>query len=112
MKAFANISFLRIRMLMSTTFRPALAAYVYLIDRLRTIDQESRYPREDMVEVRESLRRHGETLRLLAQRLDKNEEHLRHEFETREGETRQLRQSIHSVGRELEMTVTRLTDNQ
>jgi hypothetical protein len=98
--------------LLSTSFRPVLAAYLYLIDRLRTIDEESRYPREDMFEVRESLRRHEETLRMMAQRIDNDEETFRHESETREEETRQLRQSVHSIGRELEVTITRLTDNQ
>ena len=98
--------------LISTAFRPAVAAYNYLIDRLRTIDDESRYPREDTFELRESIRRHEETLRTMARGIDENDSNLRRETETREEETRQLRQSIHSIGRELEVTVTRLTDNQ
>jgi hypothetical protein len=96
----------------STLFRPAAAAYVYLSRKLKHMAGEARYPREDIVELRCTVDAHKESLRSLTDRIDELSEALSQEHSAREQETREIRQSVHAVGRELETTVSRLTDNQ
>ncbi len=51
-----------------TLLRPAQRAYAYLADRLRTLGHQIRYPREDVVELRDrvqTLEMHVETLRTM-----------------------------------------------
>jgi hypothetical protein len=96
----------------STLFRPAVAGYVYLSRRLRSLANEARYPREDILELRGTVDSHKDVLRDLQERMDDLSHALTQEREGREEETREIRQSVHAVGRELETTVSRLTDNQ
>ena len=98
--------------LVSTAFRPAAAGYAYLSQKLRSIATEVRYPREDIVEVRDRLKVDEEKTESLDKRVDELVEMLNREREERESETREIRQNINAIGREFEMTVSRLTDNQ
>lgn len=98
--------------LVATAFRPALAGYVYLSAKLRALGQEVRYPREDVVEVRERLERQEQTLRDLAGLLERCREELRGETTARDAEDRDLRLRLQSLSREFESAVSRLTDNQ
>lgn len=98
--------------LVATLFRPAGAVYVFLSRRLRAIVAEARYPREDIVEVRQRLGAAECEARRLREGLDGAMEAHRREAEERAAETRQIRESVHAIGRELETTVSRLTDNQ
>jgi hypothetical protein len=98
--------------LISTAFRPAVAGYVYLWRKLTAIGEEVKYPREDIVEVREKLKWQEETIRALTSQMEQHREELRQESQKREAETHELRQTTHAFSRELETTVSRLTDNQ
>lgn len=105
--------------LLSTVFRPAIAGYVYLTHKLKTIGQEVRYPRDDVREMltkfqeqQEKLQTFEVTLRNMAEQVHQGREALAREVSAREAETRELRQSVHNLGREFETTVSRLTDNQ
>jgi len=98
--------------LVSTAFRPAAAGYAYLYEKLRNIATEVRYPREDIVEVRDRLKVQEDKTESLDKRVDELTETLNQERNERENETREIRQNIHAIGREFEMTVSRLTDNQ
>lgn len=98
--------------LVSTAFRPAVAGYTYLSRKLHAIGKETRYPREDVVELRERLKAQEEKARDLTRHLEEAGKELQREAEAREQETRALRQSLHAIGREFETTVSRLTDNQ
>ena len=91
--------------LVSTAFRPAVAGYVYLSRKLRAIAKETRYPREDVAEIRGRLDEQERRMRELTQRT----EQLREELQT---EQRQLRQSVQALSREFETTASGLTDNQ
>jgi hypothetical protein len=98
--------------LVSTGFRPAVAGYVYLARKLHAIGTETRYPREDVVELREKLKVQEENTRDLTRQMKEAREELGREAEARERETRELRQNLHAIGREFETTVSRLTDNE
>ncbi|HLK61093.1 MAG TPA: hypothetical protein VKU00_31310 [Chthonomonadaceae bacterium] len=98
--------------LVSTLFRPVLAGYVYLMRKLNAIGEEARYPREDIVEVRQKLKWQEATLRDLQDRMRDTREDLERERRTREGEEYEMRQNIQAISREFESTVSRLTDNQ
>lgn len=98
--------------LIATAFRPGLAGYVYLYRKLRALGQETRYPREDILEVRDQLHVQGRTLRDVAERMQALEGMLHEETNARRGEMAELRQNVHAIGREMETTVSRLTDNQ
>ncbi|HZT44302.1 MAG TPA: hypothetical protein VFA07_19205 [Chthonomonadaceae bacterium] len=98
--------------LVSTFFRPVLAGYVYLTRKLNAIGEEARYPREDILEVREKLKWQEAAIRDLLDRMREDREDLERERRTREGEEYELRQNIQAISREFESTVSRLTDNQ
>lgn len=98
--------------LVSTLFRPALAGYVYLSTKLRAIGQESRYPREDVVEIRSRLEEMENTLKSMTLRLDQRDEEIAQDRHARNAETQELRQSVHSLGRQFETAIGQLTDNQ
>lgn len=91
--------------LVATAFRPLVAAYVYLWRRLRAIGREVRYPRQDVVELRE---------RLLPQALRMEGLTRQWEQHTQEwqAERRELRQSVQSLSRHFETVASSLTDNQ
>jgi hypothetical protein len=98
--------------LVSTAFRPAAAGYAYLSQKLRSIATEVRYPREDIVEVRDRLKIQEDKAESLDKCVDDLLDTLNQERNEREAETREIRQNINAIGREFEMTVSRLTDNQ
>ncbi len=98
--------------LISTVFRPAAAGYVYLSRKLRAIGEEARYPREDVVELRMRVKEHEERLKSLDAQLKNQNDRLQQEAGIREAEVRELRQSVHTIGREFESAIGRLTDNQ
>lgn len=91
--------------LVSTAFRPLAAGYVILTRKLRGIEEETFFPREDAV----ALRLRVETLE---EREKQAAEELRQEAQARAEETRELRQNVHALTREFETTLSRLTDNQ
>lgn len=98
--------------LVSTVFRPALAAYAYLHHKLTSLNREVRYPREDVEELRGKVEWQERTLRNLTGQLEQCREELRQETTMRDAENRELRQNVFAISRELETTVARLTDNQ
>lgn len=98
--------------LISTGFRPILAGYVYLRRKLKAIHEEVRYPREDVVELRQRLQTLEFSVRDLTNQISVAQKEAQQEIWIREAETRDLRQSVHAIGREFETTVSRLTDNQ
>jgi len=91
--------------LVSTGFRPAAAGYVYLWRRLRAISEEARYPREDVVELRQMVARHEEMMRTMARQWEECREAL-------QAEHRELRRSVHAMSREFEAAASRVTDNE
>jgi hypothetical protein len=91
--------------LIATAFRPAVAGYVYLLRKLRAIGEEARYPRPDVVELRDRVEAHEQSVRELTGRFEAWQRE-------QEGASRELRQSVHALSRELETTASRLTDNQ
>nr|CAA9235119.1 hypothetical protein AVDCRST_MAG63-1150 [uncultured Armatimonadetes bacterium] len=98
--------------LVSTVFRPAVAGYVYMAGKLRALGEEARYPREDVVEIREKLAWQEMTLRAHTDELTHYRDTLQAEARVREGDDRDLRERLHALGREFEVTASRLTDNQ
>lgn len=98
--------------LVSTAFRPMAAGYAYLSGKLRALGEESRYPREDVVALREMLERHEAALKALEEQRKNFQSVLDEEQRHRETETRDLRTRLHALSREFETTVSRLTDNQ
>jgi hypothetical protein len=91
--------------LVSTVFRPAAAGYVYLSRKLHAIEEEARYPREDVVEIREKLEQHEHQMDDLTRQMGRLREEL-------QSEQRQLRQSVNALSHEFETTASSLTDNQ
>lgn len=98
--------------LVSTVFRPLMAVYVYLTHKLRELNREVRYPREDVEELREKVDWQERTLRDLMGQIQQCREMIQQEVQTRDAENRELRQNVFSMSREMETTVSRLTDNQ
>jgi hypothetical protein len=98
--------------LVSTVFRPAVAGYVYLSRKLRSIGEEAHYPRQDVNELRERLRVQEEETLNLTRNLKAQGERLQEETARREAETRDLRQRVNDISREFESAISRLTDNQ
>lgn len=98
--------------LVSTAFRPVAAGYTYLRRRLAAIGDEARWPRDDVLEARRRLEEQDQILRDLRAGLSSLSDQLQAETELRKRETYELRQNLHALGRELEASVSRLTDNQ
>jgi|GEM_PF-824231 regulator of replication initiation timing len=105
--------------LIATLFRPTIAGYAYLAHKLNLVGEESRYPREDIREVRDRLARIEENLRVTREQIDGFHQELSQvRQEAIENDTdlevqlNEQRQRLQSLGREFESTVTRLTDNQ
>ena len=98
--------------IVSTVFRPAVAAYMYLSRKLAIIGEEAHYPREDVVEMRSRLQWHDQTLNTVTAQMEQYGEELRREKSGREEADREMRQRIQAISREFESTVSRLTDNQ
>ncbi|MDX1931012.1 MAG: hypothetical protein SFU56_00250 [Capsulimonadales bacterium] len=98
--------------LVSTLFRPAIAGYAYLWERLKAIGQEARYPREDVEEMRQRLNHAEASLeryREQAAELQTGIAALRSE---KEREIVDLNHRLTDLSHEFERTVARLTDNQ
>jgi hypothetical protein len=98
--------------LVSTLFRPTIAGYVYLSRKLRALAEESRYPREDVVEMRHRLDAQENILHDLRADIARLERETAEKALAHETELRDLRQRLHALGREFEATASRLTDNQ
>ncbi len=98
--------------LVSTVFRPAVAGYVYLSQKLQAIGDEAHYPREDVVELRRRVQDLEDRQKALTLQFKNQGEQLQRETGAREAEVRELRQNIHIIGREFEASISRLTDNQ
>ena len=98
--------------LVSTAFRPMAAGYAYLTRRLAALGDEARYPRDDVLETRRQLEEQGQTLRDVREHLSRLSDQVQAESELRKRETYELRQNLQALGRELEVSLSRLTDNQ
>lgn len=105
--------------LVATLFRPVIAGYVYLAEKLRAIGQEAHYPREDVEEMRQRLiyleseaKGIREEMTAMGEEWQRSlsSEHL--ERERLQTEINDQRQRLNSMSREFEATVNRLTDNQ
>ena len=97
--------------LVSTAFRPAVSAYRHLRDKLRTLFTEVRFPREDVLGMRESVQEHSHAVSSLQSEVTQLRRDLAEERTERQASARELREAQDSLARELERTVTRLTDN-
>jgi hypothetical protein len=105
--------------LLSTLFRPTVAAYVYLAEKLKAVGEESRYPREDVEELRRRVDHAEAVARAQGDDLSAVREELAHAEARAEARATELemqitdqRQRLHALTREFEATVSRLTDNQ
>jgi hypothetical protein len=91
--------------LVSTAFRPAVAGYVYLWRKLRAIEAETRYPREDVVEIRGRLDRLESAIKTLTRQWEEQRA-------VWQAERRELRESVTALSRHFEQVAGSLTDNQ
>jgi hypothetical protein len=98
--------------LVSTVFRPLLAGYGYLMQRLRTMQSEAYFPRFDSTELELKLRAMEETYRQQEERYNQMHADLYQEISDREQETARLRQSITNIGNEFEATLSRTSSNE
>lgn len=98
--------------LVATLFRPLIAGYVYLMRKLRAVGQESRYPREDVAELRARVSAAEQTTRDLSSQAADLRARLQQEAGERIAEARELRERQSALAREFEATASRLTDNQ
>ncbi|MGC4047886.1 MAG: hypothetical protein QM758_29170 [Armatimonas sp.] len=98
--------------LISTLFRPLLAGYAYLYSKLRALAEESRYPREDVIELRSRVQ-YLETER---ERLNESLENAIRSAaiadESRQRELSELRGRLAAIGQEFEASLSRLTDQK
>jgi hypothetical protein len=91
--------------LISTAFRPAVAGYVYLWRKLRAIETEARYPREDVTEIRGRLDRLEDAMKTLTRQWEEQQA-------SWQSERRELRESVTALSRHFEQVAGSLTDNQ
>jgi hypothetical protein len=98
--------------LVSTLFRPTIAGYFYLSRKLKALGDESRYPREDVEEMRSRLLMQESQMSELRQQIEHIEQTAAAQNTQHDEELRDLRQRLHALGREFETTASRLTDNQ
>jgi len=98
--------------LVSTIFRPAVAGYWYLYTKLSAIGEEARYPREDVVTLKQKVESSEQSTQALTEQVNQLRGDAQRESQIRELETKELRQRVSAIGREFEATVSRLTDNQ
>ena len=96
----------------SSAIRPLVSAYAHLMRRLRHLDEELRYPREDIRELRERLQTVESTLISEQSQLTDTKLALDEERKLRDDQTRQLRLTLETLGREFEQAVSRVGDNQ
>ena len=98
--------------IVSTLFRPLIAGYAYLWHKLKDVGEETRYPREDVVEIRARLETGESALRTAQEEIEVLRLAHRETAEQDEAEMQNLRQKLNALGREFETTVGRLTDNR
>jgi len=98
--------------LISTAFRPLLAGYSYLMQKLQILKNESYFPRFDSVELETKIRVLEETYKLNEERYNALNEELYREKTQREEENFRLRQSLTNVGNEFETTISCLSTNE
>ena len=96
----------------STVFRPAVSGYRHLWAWLRELRSEVRYPREDVLAMREEVTQHSLEMHAAREEIRDLRASLATEQNARERETRELREGQASIAREFESTLARLTDNQ
>jgi DNA repair exonuclease SbcCD ATPase subunit len=96
----------------SSGIRPLVSAYGHLMRRLRDLNEELRYPREDIREMRERLQTMEQTLESERQQHVETRRGLDEECKLRDDQTRQLRLTLETLGREFEQAVSRVGDNQ
>ncbi len=87
--------------LISTLFRPLLAGYYFLWEKLKALLTETNYPREDIVELRDRVKE-----------LESGLERAQKTDEAREEELVALRSRLAAIGAEFEGTLSRLTDQK
>lgn len=96
----------------STVFRPAVSGYRHLWLWLRELRSEVKFPREDVLTMREEVTQHGLEIHAAREEIRDLRAQLATEQNARERETKELREGLASLGREFESTLARLTDNQ
>ena len=98
--------------LLATLFRPALAGYGYLKERLRRLVEETTYPREDIV----SLRARVQTLEQELQTHQEQQQQLTEAAQVREAlqaqELAQVRGQIAQISQAFEAAAARFTDQK
>jgi regulator of replication initiation timing/multisubunit Na+/H+ antiporter MnhE subunit len=98
--------------LVSTVFRPAVAGYAYLSQKLSAVGEEVRYPREDIAEMHMRLSTAEDIAQLLRTETEELRTRLEAETTARTEEARELRERQNALAREFEVTTSRLTDNR
>ncbi len=94
--------------LISTGFRPLLAVYGYLLLKLTVLNEETYFPRLDVVTLQSQVRVLEETYRLTEERTNALNEELFREKTEREEETFALRERLDRIGREFEASLARI----
>lgn len=98
--------------LVSTLFRPMLAGYAYLSAKLRALAEESRYPREDVIELRGRVSYLEQERERLSALLENSLQSAAVADETRQREILELRGRLVAIGTEFETSLSRLTDQK
>lgn len=98
--------------LVSTVFRPLIAGYEYLMQKLRAMSDEAYFPRLDVMTLEQQVRVLEETYKLTEERYNQLNEELYREKTEREQETFRLRQTLTEIGNEFEATISRLSSNE
>ena len=80
--------------------------------RLHQMFEEARFPREDVMDMRGRVQRHDGEIPALRDRIDHLERALARETSSREAEDRVLRGDVEATAREMEKSLSRLTDDQ
>lgn len=86
--------------LLLTALRPAIRGYQYLAQRLRAIRQQIKYPREDVLELRDRVLTMENTLKHIEQMLDPNQENSL--VKKQEQEWQELRRNYNQLRANLE----------
>lgn len=98
--------------LVSTLFRPALAGYGFLLNKLQAMGEEAYFPRRDVVTLEGKIRVLEETYRLTEERTNTLSEEIFRERHEREEETFALRQTLDTLKREFEVALSRASTQE
>lgn len=98
--------------LISTAFRPLLAGYGYLMQKLQAMNDEAHFPRVDTYALEQKIWVLEDSYRLTQERYNALNEEFYREKTEREKETSGLRQSLTNIGNEFETTISRLSTNE